>query len=295
MSAPKPPRTLVVRNWDAGFFSNFNGVLNNLHWRLGRDGIEAVAVDWRANLNHPHFGYGAPSDGDLWSRFFAALPFESFPHVRVETDEYADLNMTGGNAYAMYRRDRRWRRAYHALYRKYIHINRAIADRADAISDAQMAGRYCIGVHVRHPQHAIECPDPAPDVDTFIEQVRQLLPAEGVWAVVLATDIEPAVAAFRQAFGDRLVVQPDVLRAASVSDGQLHQGKRLPSVSSGVQVLVDCLLLSRCDVLVHVTSNIATAAGYINPDLKMVYCESRLQAAVSYLRCLLPKSRLSWE
>jgi hypothetical protein len=36
-------------------------------------------------------------------------------------------------------------------------------------------------------------------------------------------------------------------------------------------------------VMLHVTSNIATAAGYINPSLRMVYCESAAQAFRGYI------------
>ena len=56
-----------------------------------------------------------------------------------------------------------------------------------------------------------------------------------------------------------------------------------PSVALAEQALVDTLLLARCDAFVHVTSNLATAVGYMNPHSRMVYCETRLQALAGYL------------
>jgi hypothetical protein len=280
-------RTLILRSANAGFFSNFNSVLNNLHYQLGCDGIGAIVVDWRADPEMTQFTYGHSDDGNVWLHYFEPLPFDSFPAETVDVRSYAHLSMTGGRAYAMYKMDRRWRRIYHDLFRQYISIKTAISERVEAIYRAGMSGHHCIGVHYRHPRHAVETPNRMPTVDTFIDRVRQLLPENEPWSVFLATDVEPAVAAFRAAFGDRLILQPGVTRAAQLTDDHLHHGNQTSSTVPGEHVLIDCLLLARCDVLLHVTSNVATAAGYINPNLKMVYCETDWQAVVNYIRYLL--------
>ena len=146
-----------------------------------------------------------------------------------------------------------------------------------------MDGHFCVGVHWRHSDHDHENLFPIPRPDVFIARAKKLLPGDRSWRVCLATDTETAVSAFEAAFGDRLVVQQGAARAESTTRMQLHDDRENPSTDHGEAVLVDCLLLARCDVLLHVTSNVATAAGYINPDMKMVYCEAPHQAAIGYL------------
>jgi hypothetical protein len=146
-------------------------------------------------------------------------------------------------------------------------------------------GGSSIGVHYRHPEHSHECPREAPSMDTFIDRTRSLLARSKGASVVLATDVREAVESFRDAFGERLLVQPDVARAPA---GETQYDWGLPPCAElGEQALIDALLLARCDVLLHTTSNIATAVGYMNPRLRMVYCEPRLVGARETLRARL--------
>jgi hypothetical protein len=198
--------------------------------------VSAVEVDWRADPQMPEFEYGSPADGNVWLHFFAQLPFDRPPGRRVETDGYADYNMTGIDAYAMYKSGDDWREIYNELFERYITVRPAIMKRAETLYSQEMRGPYCIGVDLRHAAHAVECPDPIPDIEIWIERVRALLPAprtrlgrlkqrlmgETSWRVCLASDVESAVTAFRSEFGDRLVVQPGVVRVATHTDAEVH-------------------------------------------------------------------------
>jgi hypothetical protein len=65
-------------------------------------------------------------------------------------------------------------------------------------------------------------------------------------------------------------------------EDHIHHGSAEPARELGEQALVDCLLLARCDTVLHITSNLATAVGYINPALRMVYCETPLETMLGY-------------
>ena len=277
------PATLVIRNRDSGFFSNFNAVVDCLVHRVGRAGVAAVRVDWRAPERHSQFPYGTEADGNLWDAFFEPLSFPSFPARTVETDTFMNFAMTGRNAYGFYKLRRGWRQQYHRAYSKYVRPKSRILDKVERIHWSGLDGHYCVGAHWRHSDHDSENLFRIPDPEVFIARLRKLLPGDRSWRVFLATDNQAAVSAFEGAFGDRLVVQPGVSRAEGRSETQFHHGHSDPSTALGEEVLVDCLLLARCDALLHVTTNIATAVGYINPDLKMIYCEAPYQAAIGYL------------
>jgi hypothetical protein len=272
-------RTLIIRGWNAGFFSNFNGVINNLHHRLGRRGIAAAVVDWRAGEEPSQLPYGRPEDGNLWLHFFEPLSFDGFPGRTLKATGFAAPGMTGRCAYAMYRRDRNWRREYNAVYRQHVRVKPSILDQVEEVYRSRMQGHYCAGVHYRHPLHDSECLHPIAEPEIFVSRLRQLLPNDRPWVVFLATDVEPVVEIFRRAFGARLVLQPGVRRSATAKDVSLHERGGTSDLATAREVLIDCLLLARCDLLLHVTSNVATAVGYINPALRMVYCETEAQAA----------------
>jgi hypothetical protein len=283
--------TLVIHSWNAGFFSNFNGVLNNLRYRLGRGGIVAAIVNW-PSLGRPSEVPGDTVEGsNLWLQFFERLSFDEFPERTIKATGFATEKMTGRRAYRMYKLDRRWRSVYHALYRRHIRIRPAILDQVEEIYRARMKGNFCAGVHYRHPAHDAECLHRIASPKVFIERLRRQLPVDQPWVVFLATDMTAALVAFDRAFGSRLVIQPGVHRAGLVAEGTLRLDQERPDIGLAREVLVDCLLLARCDMLLHVTSNVATAAGYVNPALRMVYCETHGQAAWGYVWSIFLSSR----
>lgn len=273
MPGPAVYHTLVVKGSDSGFFSNVNRVVNHLYHSLGRDGCRAIRVDWRIDHLQQQFAFGTPEDGNLWDAFFAPLDFPDAPPDERIAWEYADYAMTGRHAYRMYKSGNSWRWAYHRVFRNHIRIHPRITDRVSAI-ESEMTGRFRVGVHYRHPAHSHECPRPNPPVQHVVARAMRLMSKHRPGAIYLATDVAEAVDEFRSVLGEHLVVQSDVERGSLADNVQVHHNQERPRVALGDQVLTDALVLSRCNVLLHLTSNIATAAGYINPRLPMVYCES---------------------
>ena len=280
--------TLVVTAGNAGFFSHVNRVVNHLHHSLGREGCAAVRVDWRVGECNPLFVYGTEEDGELWRHFFEPLTFPRFPGKERVTWTYADLAMTGLHAYGMYKRGSKWRTAYGGTFANHVHVREALRRRARELWQDSGAHR-AIGVHYRHPTHGIECPRPIPPIDAFVCRTQKLVKAGSHASVVLATDVAEAVDSFRIAFGERLVVQPGVARLRAADQQHVRVGP--PNVALGEQALIDAMLLARCDVLIHTVSNLATGVGYINPQLRMVYCEPPLAGAAATVRARISLRR----
>jgi hypothetical protein len=288
-SAIQRQYTLVVTAWNGGFFSHVNRVVNHLHHSLGHKGCAAVRVDWRAGDHIPLFVYGTRTDGELWRHFFEPLAFPNSPDDERATWRYADLSMTGLHAYDMYKRGSRWRTQYGRAFAEHVHVREGLRHRAhDLWKDCGVSVRS-IGVHYRHPDHGHECPRPIPPIEAFIDRTRSLLGGDSRASVILATDVHDAVDSFRAAFGDRLLVQPGVARIHAHE--RQHSPNKPPSIALGEQAMIDALLLARCDVLLHTVSNLATAVGYMNPKLRMVYCEPRLIGASATLRARLTPVR----
>ncbi len=276
----------MIIAWNAGFFSHVNRVVNHLHHTLGRGGCAAIRVDWRVNEITPLFVYGSEADGELWERFFEPLHFPGAPAEELASHEYADLAMTGLHAYRMYKRGSSWRELYGRAFAAHVHVREELRERTTELW-RDGAGRRNVGVHYRHPEHSHECPRDIPAMDAFIARTRAIIAGERSASVVLATDVSEAVDRFRDAFGERLLVQPDVARAAA--GATQYEWDAPTGIEMGRQALIDALLLARCDVLVHTTSNLATAVGYMNPRLRMVYCESRLRGVAETVRARLSR------
>ena len=163
-----------------------------------------------------------------------------------------------------------WRRTFHGVYRRYIRPLPHVLERAAKFHRTYLAGRHTVGVHIRNVRHSQEqVGQETYGVPHFAEAIRRLYGGD-VPSIFLATDSDAVIQAMHDAFGQKVVYQTDVVRTTAGEDEQLHFFRQ-GHVRFGHDVLSDGLLLAACDRLIHVTSNVATAAAFINPDLAMRY------------------------
>lgn len=261
---------------DAGFFANLNNVVSVLGTCLGKDGVRAARVDWTVRPGMSDFSYGEVGT-NVWDQFFEPLDFAQIPAEETDAPVFPDYSITDIYAYRLHKRDRRWRREKHAIYERFVKLRPHVQAHVDAIATAMFSGGPIIGVHARHSGISVENVFDVPTAGTFVAHAHRLAEAYPGARILLATDSQAAAQVFAQAFGNRLLMQNGVERSGG--DGQVHQGPG-GSQARGLAVLTDALLLAKCNALLHVNSNIATAVGYINPNLQMHLCESRPQALI---------------
>ena len=107
----------------------------------------------------------------------------------------------------------------------------------------------------------------------MVESIVSVATKDGVpdYSVYLATDDADAVRAFKSAFGVKLIVREDVQRTTADA-AEVHFGEwgRL-SITDAEDVLIDTVLLSKCNVLVHISSSVSTVASIFNPALILVH------------------------
>jgi hypothetical protein len=276
------PTKFIIIPHNGGFFSNFNKVVQHLVLSLNHSGIRAMQVDWHINKKKimDQFSFGRPDDGNIWEHFFEQLTFHDDSYMRcVRIAGFRGDSIHFSNAYDLYKPGQGWRQQYHSAFKKHICIKPHVLKKVDQVYSPYMAGKYCIGVHMRNEAHKVEQPNnKMPPFESYLSQVRDILRSQSREGVIfLATDVEDYVRRFKNAFNQALIVQPGVTRLPENPDGdvnrQLHYDNAQASLKLGEDVLVDCLLLSRCDIFVHTVSNVATAVGYINPGIPMIYCE----------------------
>ena len=274
--------------------------------------IASMQKHWRTE-KFTSFCYGRPEDGNIWLKLFKPLPFPEVGEVDYNDaaalnanselkDDYNEENepwLTYVHPYKLYRSPgfQRWRHWYHLYFSAYVHLRDDLQRRIDSIYAAQLKGYRVVSAHIRHPSHGIEQPGARmPTVDLYCEMIREIQGREGLNAnnsrVFLATDQDSVVDRLRAEFGNMLVYATEAARTSKAADAhfqglsekeKMREGFQIQhitaanpknwSVTMAEEVLIDTFLLAKGEYFVHVTSNIATAVSYINPRIKMIYCE----------------------
>ncbi len=289
---------------NAGFFSNFNGVINRLKYAVGPG--DTFEVCWNANrvywkdrpVNQTQFPYGTAEDGNLWLKFFEPIPFDVDPHLQLTTQDIWGYDQEGwcfGSYRAWGKRQCRlyapgnagWRMEFHRVYRDYVTPLPRITTRVEEFRKQHLENRDSVGVHIRSIQHSFEeLGNEAYDVGHFAAVIRQTY-GNALPTIFLATDNEEVIRDMEEEFGSRVVYQSDVIRSASNAE-EVHLDR--PGDSRlGDDVLSDTLLLASCRRMIHTSSNIATAVAYINPTIQMDYLgryETPWELALSQTRRL---------
>lgn len=253
------------------------------------------------------FCYGQRSDGNLWLKFFYPVQNQDVDETLYNNDAFLDShtvlddfneknepNLTYIHAYKLYKDPEfaSWRRWYNVHLNEHVRFREHIVSEAETFAANNFDAVHVIGCHVRHPSHGIEQPGRSmPTVELFQQHVIRRAAGMKDWKVFLATDQESVVVAFKAVFGDRLIYRDasrvsldhDQKFAALSKEEQQREGHQIQHLTAadeakwstrmGDDVIVDALLLAKCDTFIHVTSNIATAVAFINPDVEMIYCE----------------------
>jgi hypothetical protein len=269
-------RSVVIpRYGEEGLVANLLHVLEVVH-RVRPDA--SVHVDWVLRGTEIGFRYGNLGD-DIWARLFQT--FGSRPpgtaHQAASRVEFAFWGT--GRDHLIGKGLQRHRHVYHSTVLKWFEItNKQVIEQVRHICVQFLDGRFCIGIHRRVGNARVadlQSDGAVPSLDLFIkavEAILSILRKEGIsdHAIFLATDDAEAVGVFKRAFGSRLVVRDDVQRTTSdAAEVHFRDWDRL-SITDAEDVLVDTMLLTKCDVLVHASSSVSTVASIINPALTLV-------------------------
>lgn len=144
---------------------------------------------------------------------------------------------------------------------KFIHIKKSVTDKLEAFYQKNMAGKRTIGIHLRGKFLGNEVPPISPD---FLMYHANLF-ADGKTQFFIATDQAPLLEVAKKQLRGKVIFY-ESQRFNSTSSPVAGQAKLHPIL--GENILIEMLLLSRCDHLIHTLSNVSTTALYFNPVLK---------------------------
>ena len=149
------------------------------------------------------------------------------------------------------------------LIQKYIHIRSHIAQQIDDFCKEYFGGNFVVGVHYRGTDK-LEA-DPV-SYEAVVEQIQVAMAThtDKQVKIFVATDDSRFAAYVQEKFPHRVVMR-NALRSDSATG--VHMRDDLAPYTKGEDAVIDCLLLSRCSVLIKMASNLSDCSLQFNPHI----------------------------
>lgn len=291
---------ITINHSYAGFFAYVNFVINQIIYAKAR-GLRPVVHFGPVSGDGPN-AFLDPGVGDnSWDLFFepvdgityaelAARLADSKDPLTVDQVERLDSEALWrlhcstpesvfvyphGIHYRRFRRNPDWYPEQRAracpIVDKYIRVKPRILAKVDQFAEKYFADRPVLGLHLRgtdkgtamSPADLMRIVPP----EEYFPYIEDFTSAHGPCRIFAATDQAQFLDRLRARYGER-VVSYDAIRSSDrknpfdVQDGHGYR--------KGEEVLIDCLLLSRCDHLLKCTSAVGEFAQYFNPYLTSI-------------------------
>lgn len=177
-----------------------------------------------------------------------------------------------------------------AVIRDFVRPRAYIQEKVERFFADRMAGRYIVGVHIRgtdavskeeirsHRHQSLQLP-------SYVEQIGNVLEAHPDAAIFAATDAQSSLDFIRGAFGSRVVTYDSVRHQDGEAAGKGPTGWIMPAyiaqdrdraARNGEEAIIEYLLLSRCQFLVHNGSSLARTVLLKVPEMPHVNTHGQL-------------------
>ena len=293
------PTYLVIRCFDrnAGVTSLLTYAMNGIRLAESEGRIPVIYFD--PHLTH-HF-YDPERGENIWNYFFESpggvsyedlekdilsgkverrcvrwlTSMESYFHHSEAPDRITTFwNDPGCESSEEFFKDRR--KVAQRLVKKYFAVKPSIESEADEIFSQfrEAADGPIWGVHIRGTDLVYTG---AVRPENYFRMIRKRMKLDGCCdaRILLATDQQQFVERFRSEFGEeRILVQECMRGRGTVAPFKM---KSLTPYSKGKEVLIDILLLSRCDFLFRGPAGVGEAAVWFSQNAKVVDLTSHCQ------------------
>lgn len=172
---------------------------------------------------------------------------------------HSDGGYPVGNAHLYSKTFRKY--VKNVLLDNYIRIKENITKKIDTFYHQQMKGKQTIGIHLRG--RFLWNESPFVEIQKILDYANQF--ADENTQFFIATDQNNLLMQAKKLLKGK-VISYDSQRFDNSTAPVAGQAKLDPQL--GENVLIETLLLSRCEYLIHGISNVSTAALYFNPELK---------------------------
>ncbi len=284
----------VQSRYGAGFFAEFVTVLSNIVYFDKKSNFQRLVVDWSQQF----FPYKDSPTENGWDLYFDLIKANApqnpdfiqhgLPVCHLVHDQTCMDRWVNYDKYLAYRQ------IFNQKMNEYLKIKQPILDEVEEFYKSKMQDHFCIGVHVRFSSaHTSENPGLL-NLKDYINEARILLQknSDKNPIIFVCSDSNYVINEFKKNFKSNQVVYTDARRAEFREEPHLiwdnpdyylanphvfHEKK--PGYIGGKMTLIDCVLLSRCFVMVHSHSNVCEVATFFNPYIKSVFLPKGLSTS----------------
>lgn len=285
---------VVSSHFGAGFFCELGRIVTSIISNADM-GIVKVSPDW----THEFFPYKDKPHENGWDLFFESITHNGNIDSVIRIQEVNSHNLhdqTCTAPWVLYNQYFPYFNYVHNIIADHFRVKKHILDQVESYYNKNLKHSPCIGVHVRFARiHDREIPGrAAPTLEHYFAEIDHLTKITSKQAkIYLATDSHFVIDQFKKRYGKN-VLYIDAFRASYRQDPHLicenpvywlnnpkawHEKK--PGYKGGLTALLDCLILSKCDYLIHTTSNLSSFVCFFNPHIKSIYLPKGLKACCS--------------
>ncbi|KAL9962944.1 hypothetical protein ACROYT_G032102 [Oculina patagonica] len=168
------------------------------------------------------------------------------------------------------------------LIQQYVKPNSRIKEKVRMFYQRYLAGFTVLGVHVRGTDHWMETSERRlPSLMSWVKRARSILetlPRQR--KIFIASDNHEVIHMFVSLFGKETVVFTKAVRAkayhSEIAPHKFifkHNAADPYEQEIGTQVLIDILLLAKCDHFLHTESSVVSLASYFNPHMTSYFLQ----------------------
>lgn len=250
-----------------GFFSNFLAVLNHLQWCVKNKKTPVVYWSKEGHYYDPRGCNGIISD-NIWEYYFypvSHLKYEPGDKVYYSPNSPDHFGIaTHPHTSAPYP-DKDMRHYMHQFIAQFIKIKEPTLNKIEDFYRDNIEGKFTVSIHIRGTDKYTEVP-PIP-LDYIFQEANKYTPCQ----FFIATDEERILNEAKKKLRGKIVYY----NSFRIRSPGVHYSNSYPAELSraylGEEALIDSILLSRCDLLIHTWSNLSIAALLFNPDIKHVH------------------------
>lgn len=244
-----------------GFFSALFTIIGFLD-DFDKEGWQGIVIDFENQGN-----YYEPKKGSNWWGYYFK-PISEKPTWKY--DEWCvveDLKMSYG-----FKTLFRSRSEVFQTTQKYIRPVDEVTFEVDTFADIYFGRNSVVGVNYQRPEKINNRLKP-PNFQNFFDRIDLLLKEENHASakIFVSTDDSRFLDELIDRYGSKIVYR-DVPRGDDIVPAAYYS--TTPNYDKGFDEIVECLLLSKCDVIVRTNTNITTAAGFFNPGVKIITIKS---------------------
>jgi len=248
---------LTAPIYGPGFFSVFNTVIGALDY-VEKNNV-GITVDFQTRGHY----YDESVGPNWWCYYFEPICIGN--QGAVYQKKFVNYQKINFSLLAEFQMPRQYA---HDIIKKYVRLKPHVQKKIDEFMHAHFDGNYVIGVHYRGTDKSSEAQVvPYDDVYQVVLSSMQRMCNCAV-RIFVATDEAPFLQFMQEKFADK-VCAIDAMR--SENGKAVHTTMNFNNYKKGEDAIIDCILLSRSDLLIKMASNLSDASMKFNPDLPVIH------------------------